>query len=249
MISPAVVLSRPKYSENIGSVARACANMGCAEIVLVSPRGYDSEKAAPLATAKGRQILEKARQSQDLNSALGPYHIVYATTARIGGWRKGVLDPEQAALGMVREMEMGKRVAITFGPEDTGLTNAEIELCDRLVCIPTASEAWSLNIAQAVLIILYEWSKKIPQKSVPYHDRGQPPFITHEQRQILYSSIQKALLDMDYLHPDNPDYFMMAVKRFLNNIDLRRHEFDLLMGVCRQIGWLKREAERNRGTV
>lgn len=245
MSGPAVVLCRTKYSENIGSVARACANMGCMEIVLVDPRNFDPDKAAPLATRKGMDILKKARQVQNLEQALCNYHEVYATTARIGGWRKGIIRPEQAAEEMAENIFQGKSAAVVFGPEDTGLTNREVEMCGRLISIPTVSDAWSLNISQAVLLILYECFKKRPRKVSAYHDRGQAAYIKQDERLVLYSHIQQALLDMDYLHPENPDYFMMAVKRFLNKVEFRRNEFNLLMGVCRQIGWLRRIADEN----
>lgn len=246
MSGPAVILCRTKYSENIGSAARACANMGCEEIVLVNPQNFDPDKAAPLATGKGMRILEKARQESTLEAALADYHDIYATTARVGGWRKGVMRPDQAAGEMAESMGQGKELAVVFGPENTGLTNQEVEMCGRLICIPTSSDAWSLNLSQAVLIVLYEAFKKGPPGEFRRQDRGRAPVITHSERQVLYDHIQKALLDMDYLHPENPDYFMMAMKRFLNGIDFRRNEFDLLMGVCRQIGWLRRMADKNR---
>ncbi|MFP4168955.1 MAG: RNA methyltransferase [Desulfonatronovibrionaceae bacterium] len=245
MSAPAVILCRTKYPENIGSAARACANMGCREMVLVAPNDFDPEKAAPLATSRGMRILEKARRVPDLEQGLCGYHDVYATTARIGGWRKGVLRPDQAAREMLAGTKKGKTAAVVFGPEDTGLTNREVEMCGRLICIPTVFDAWSLNISQAVLLVLYEYFKVDPGKMARNSDRGSAPFITHSERRILYFHIQKALLDMDYLHPDNPDYFMMAMKRFLDRIDFRRNEFDLLMGVCRQIGWLRREADKD----
>ena len=240
-----VVLCRPKYSENIGSVARACVNMGCPNLILVNPREFDLNRALPLATVKGKKVLERAEVVSNLALALAPFHKVYATTARMGGWRKGILMPEEAAKRMISETEAGADIAIVFGPEDTGLTNEEIEICGSLISIPTMPDAWSLNLAQAVLIILYECFKLKPTRRLrPITSEGSR-LATHEELLTLYANLQQALLDIDFLRKDNPDYFMMPLKRFINRLSLRRNEFNLLMGVCRQIRWLKSVADKS----
>ena len=140
----------------------------------------------------------------------------------------------------------GSRVAIVFGCEDRGLSNADIEQCQRLVTIPTAGEASSLNLAQAILILTYECMKAVsrvdPQPSLGNDPGQQSRRITHEEQALLYARLKETLLAIDYLKSDNPDYFLMPLRRFLGKSGLRRHEMDMLMGICRQVDNLRKEA-------
>jgi tRNA/rRNA methyltransferase len=238
-----VILTRPKYPENIGSVARACVNMGCSSLILVDPLDFDLERAAPLATSKGKALLENAVICKNLREALSGFNRAYATTARLGKWRKGILDPWEAAAGIMDQNFVHVASALVFGPEDTGLLNEEVELCSHIISIPTSDEAWSLNLSQAVLIILYECFKHVPATDQGKIRAGDSRLITLEEAAVLQQSIRDALLKISFLQPDNPDYFMMPLKRFMARTDLRLHEFSLLMGICRQIRWMAGERE------
>ena len=244
----AVVLVRPKYSENIGSVARACANMGCHRLIAVSPQGFRPERALPLATARGRKVLEGMEVVRTLPEALSSFHRAYATTARSGGWRKGILLPEEAAGAAAGEMGQGFRTAFVFGPEDNGLTNEEIEVCGRIVTIPTEPDAWSLNLSQAVLLVLYECFKQGPRPKGRYLASASSEPVTREEMQLLLGELKQRLLDIGFLSLESPDFFMLPVKRFLDRMELKRNEYNLLMGVCRQIGWALSRASRERGS-
>lgn len=235
-----VVLFRPKLPENVGAVARACVNMGFSRLVLVKPREWDVRRAEPMATHKGAPVLWDALIHSDMKEALAPFHMVFGTTARTGGWRKGILSPEQAAERISGLLLSGQQAAVVFGPEDFGLTNQEIEICGPLISIPTSKEASSLNLAQAVLIILYECFKRVREAETaaePVSDT-----ISWEDRMRLFATIQKSLLSMDFIKKDNPDYWMLPVKRFLNKSPLHRNEYNILMGFCRQIDWLAKQA-------
>lgn len=241
-----IILSRPKYPENIGSVARACVNMGCSSLILVKPYNFDLEKAAPLATTKGKTILEQAQLFDTLEQALKSFHRAYATTARLGKWRKGILTPWEAAARIMDPIKSPSKVALVFGPEDKGLLNEEIELCSNIVSIPTSNDAWSLNLSQAVLLVLYECFKRAPVTESRNIKTDDTRLITMEENQVLHKNIQEALLKINFLQPDNPDYFMMPLKRFLSRNDLRIHEFNLLMGICRQINWMVQDRKNIR---
>lgn len=232
-----VILSRPKYPENIGSVARACVNMGCSELILVKPLNFNMDKAAPLATAKGKALLEQAVILDDMKQALSGFNRAYATTARLGKWRKNILTPWKAGSDIMETHGSRVKTALVFGPEDTGLFNEEIELCTHIISIPTCNEAWSLNLSQAVLIVLYECFKHVQAAGVSRIRPDDSRCVTLEEAGILHQNIQDALLRISFLQPDNPDYFMMPLKRFLARTDLRVNEYNLLMGICRQIRW------------
>lgn len=244
-----VILTRTKYPENIGSVARACVNMGCPNLTLVKPQDLNLERAEPLATVKGKNILANMHVVDNLEEALNPFHKTYATTARVGGWRKGILTAEKAARQITDELQQGFVIGVVFGPEDTGLSNEETTICSQLISIPTVSNAWSLNLAQAVLIVLYECFKLCPCPRVRpiYTEHSKPA--TQEEIQTLFNLLRKVLLDVDFLKSDNPDYFMLPLKRFINRRNIRRNEFNLLMGICRQISWLKSQLDDNRGPL
>lgn len=235
-----VVLVKTRFPENVGMAARACANMGARDIVLVDPERWsddagDPAKAVPLATPKGQDILAGVRVVATLAEAVADCAVVFGTTARTGGWRRELLSPERAAAEACPVLAGGDRVAVVFGPEDRGLTNDEIEHCHRLLTIPTAPEASSLNLAQAVLVVLYECLKGTaahPFRPGPGPDSR---LATHAELERLHDTLRDTLLAIDYLRADNPDYFMMPVRRFLGRTRLRRHEFDLVMGVCRQV--------------
>ncbi len=244
----AVVLCETKYSENIGSVARACVNMGCGNLLLVNPREFDLSRALPLATPKGRWVLEGAGIFSSLEVAIGDFHKVYGTTARTGGWRKRVLLPGQAAESICEDLVAGRKVALVFGPEDTGLTNQEIDLCGQLITIPTSKDAWSLNISQAVLIILYECFNRLFHCTRRNLEKDITHYATHRDLQLLFQRAKELLIAIDFLLPENPDYFMLPLKRFIHRINLKKNEYNLLMGICRQLlGYIERQ-NRVRGS-
>ncbi|MFP4315646.1 MAG: RNA methyltransferase [Desulfovibrionales bacterium] len=238
-----VVLFRTKLPENIGGVARACVNMGCSSLVLVQPRQWDVRRAEPMATYKGAPLLWNARIHDHLSEALKPFSLVFGTTARTGGWRKGIVSAEAAAERIVSYLAGDKPVAVVFGPEDFGLTNEEIELCGPLITIPTSPGASSLNLAQAVLVVLYECLKRT-LSGVPEPVYADSELISWEERERLYAWLKRSLLDIDYLKKDNPDYWMLAIRRFLNKTEIQRHEYNMLMGICRQVRWITGNARR-----
>lgn len=157
--APAVVLVNPQLGENIGTAARAMANFGLHELRIVDPRdGWPNEKA--VAAASGANwIIEKASVHASLAEALADRTHVYATTARPRGMTKEVVTPEQAGADMRARIARGERPAILFGRERWGLTNDEISRSDVIVTAPVNPAFASLNIAQAVLLVGYEWYK------------------------------------------------------------------------------------------
>ena len=237
-----VVLVNTRFPENVGMAVRACANMGCGDLVLAAPERWIPEKAAPLATPKGLPLLGRVAVVESLEDATADCHLIVGTTARTGGWRRALESPEQAAGEIAAALARGERAALVFGSEDRGLENAQIERCQRIVTIPTSGEASSLNLAQAVLLLLYECAKAA--RRLAAEQRGRPaadaegeasPGITGAESERLMASLRDALLRLDAIHGDNPDYFLMPWRRLFARARLRRHEYDAFMGLCRQI--------------
>ena len=239
-----VVLVRTRFPENIGMAARACANMGCPSLCLVAPERWDVEKARPLATPKGLPVLESLRVAPSLAEAVAASGLVMGTTARLGGWRKSVLTADQAGGVVSGAVRDGARVSLVFGSEDRGLSNEELLLCQRLVTIPTAGDASSLNLAQAVLILLYECARALrgggaspgaPASENAGAEHGGSRSISAAEQERLMAAFKAMLLSLDAVHGDNPDYFLLPWRRLFGRARLRRHEYDALMGLCRQV--------------
>ncbi len=100
----------------------------------------------------------------------------------------------------------------------------------------------SLNLAQAALIILYEIFKQSALQPPADNDLPAGRSITHKEQEVLIERIKTSLMDIDFLHDDNPDYFMLPMRRFLQRFTMKRHEFNLLMGICRQVEWIVKQA-------
>lgn len=238
-----VVMVKTRFPENIGMVARACANMGASRMVLVAPEWWDMEKAKPLATGKGLALLENITVVDSIHEAVKDCAMVLGTTARTGGWRREIVAPSEVSTEVVASMMHGHRIALLLGPEDRGLNNEEIEHCTRLVTIPTAVEASSLNVAQAALLVLYEFHKAWQEEEKKGMGESEHEVsrritqrrITQDESALLFATLRATLLEIDYLKQDNTDYFLMPLRRFLGKHDIMRHEFDMLMGICRQV--------------
>ncbi len=239
------VLVRPRFPENIGMAARACANMGIAHLRLVAPELWSAEhqaKALSLATPQGEPLLREISLANSLAEAVADCNFVLGTTARTGGWRRHILSPEQAGAEVAAKLSGGAKCALVFGPEDRGLVNEEIELCTALATIPTSGGAASLNLAQAVLILAYECMKASISQDIPVRDdqpAAQPPasLISHAEQEMLFAALAETLKAVDFLPQANSDYFLLPVRRFVYNSRLKRNEFSMLMGICRQVMW------------
>ena len=166
---PVIVLVRPQLGENIGKAARAMLNFGLTEMRLVEPRdGWPNPTAGPAASGAD-QVLAGARVYPTLAEAVADCAHVYATTVRRRGVTKPVLTPEAAA----REISAhAARSAIVFGPERSGLETGDVALARAIVTVPINPSFGSLNLAQAVILCAYEWSKHAPESA---HGLVQPP--------------------------------------------------------------------------
>ncbi len=226
-----IVLHRPRYPENIGSAARAAKNMGIHRLVVVSPENDDPERMLRLATHAAADIIKGMVRYDDLKSALAEETYVVGTTARTGSQRQGFCTPAEMAKHLIG-ISKNNRIAILFGPEDRGLENEDIRLCHMLVGIPTAAFS-SINLAQAVMIICYELfqASQQPQKQFV------PRLASRFELEGMYAQLKDVLIRINYLLPDNPDYWMNKLRRFFSQMPLRAREVSMIRGICRQIDW------------
>ena len=168
---PVIVLVRPQLGENIGKAARAMLNFGLTEMRLVTPRdGWPNPSAGPAASGAD-VVLEQARVFDSVADAVADCAHVYATTVRKRGVTKPVVTPEEAARAI--HAEPG-RSAILFGPERSGLETDDVAIARTIVTVPINPEFGSLNLAQAVILVAYEWSKHVALAQPPETDLPPP---------------------------------------------------------------------------
>jgi tRNA/rRNA methyltransferase len=174
---PVIVLVEPQLGENIGMVARAMANFGLSELRLVAPRdGWPSDKARA-AASKADHVIDGAVVYATLEEALADLNFVYATTARVRDGFKPVRSPIVAAETLRAKYDAGEKVGILFGREKSGLSNEDVALADEVVTFPVNPAFASLNIAQAVLLMSYEWMKTamVSKEETPFQAVDQAP--------------------------------------------------------------------------
>ncbi|AJP73861.1 RNA methyltransferase [Sphingomonas hengshuiensis] len=171
-MNPVIVLVRPQLGENIGKAARAMLNFGLTELRLVSPRdGWPNPGAGPAASGADI-VLERAQLFDSVADAVADCAHVYATTVRKRGVTKPVVTPEAAAAEVRARAE---RSAILFGPERSGLDTDDVALARTILTVPINPEFGSLNLAQAVILVAYEWSKHAPSDADGHAALASPP--------------------------------------------------------------------------
>ena len=215
---PGVVLVDPQLGENIGMVARAMLNCGLTKLSLVRPRDGWPNPAAEAAAAGATEVLDGAVVYDATPEALTGCQRVYATTARPRDMVKQVLTPRAAAEDMRVAEDQGASVALLFGPERSGLSNDELVLADRVIAVPLNPAFASLNLAQAVLIIGYEWFQAAhegPSESLALG--GGLPVERSELLNFL-ERLERALDAGGFFHPPEKRASMV---RNLRNIFLR----------------------------
>jgi len=227
-----IVLVRPRGSANVGAAARAMKNMGVGELTLVQPavRRY---AAAEAMAVHARDLVRRARVAASLADAVADCSLVVGTTCRGGGYRRGAEAAESLAPTILAATTQ-RPVAILFGPEDHGLTNDDLRHCQRLITLDTSQYYASLNLAQAVLLVCYELRRAARGLRPPAH-AVQPAPAAAVQR--MYEHLQGALLRIGFLHPQNPEHLMFALRRMFGRGGLQDHEVRILHGIARQIEW------------
>ena len=226
-----VVLSRPRYPENIGAAARAMRNMGFEQLIVVDPQNCDLSRILKMATHAAIDVVEQMLVYEDLQTALEPLNYIVGTTARLGGQRQLVGTATRLAQKLAPISE-NNRVALLFGPEDRGLTNEDIRFCHELINIPTA-EFSSLNLAQAVMIMCYELRRYNQPKAKTFV----PQFANRHELDGMYAQLKDILVRISYIQPENPEYFMNIIRQFGTRMKLRAKEVSIIRGICRQIDW------------
>jgi tRNA/rRNA methyltransferase len=225
-----IVLVEPQNPGNVGMVCRAMKNMGLSRLRLVNPCQTDHPEALKFAVS-ARDLLESATRFSSLREALADSPFSVATTRRHGKYRQEIFTPEEIA-AKIRGAE-GGGVALVFGREDSGLTTDEVALCRWHATIPTAEDFGSLNLSQAVLIFAYELFRGAGG-TVLRQERTPAPA---DDLETLYDHMERSLLHIGYLNPQNPGHIMRSLRRIFARAELDSREVAVLRGMMAQIDW------------
>ncbi len=213
-------------------------NMGIQKMMVVGNRDLDDEAVRQMATHVAKHIVEGIRHFDSLDEALADFSWVVGTTARQGSGRGPVVPPRRMG-EILAGLSQKNEIALLFGPEDTGLTNDDLRFCQTLVTIPTAGFK-SLNLSHAVMVICYELLLARMQNE----DRIAPKLAGTKELEGMYAKLKETLLAIGFLLPDNPDYWMMHLRRLFSRTTLLAREVKILRGICRQIEWYGDHKER-----
>ena len=239
---PAFVLVRPQMGENIGAAARAMWNFGLDHMRLVAPRdGWPNPSAVAMASGAGR-LLDGAQLCDTTQDALQDCAYVLATTARPRGLTKPVLSPEHAMQTAARRIAAGDRVAVLFGPERAGLENDDIARANAIISVPVNPDFASLNLAQCVLLVAYEW-RKATQDVIPETvDMGKSDWATGIEVEKLAAHYEDRLQEAGFFYPpDKAPGMKTNLRNLWSRMPMTRADIQMLHGILRQmVRWKER---------
>ncbi len=233
-----VVLVQPRIAGNVGATARIMHNMGFSELVLVNPQADPGDPRARQQSTQGEDILDRARLVDTFADAVADCVLVAGTSARTGGLfrRQSVGTPEEIVPHLAKALAADHPVALAFGTEPRGLTNADVTRCHYLIHIPAEPSYPALNLAQAVAICLYElrgaWEK---QTSYPAPERE--PIAPFAAQEHMFAQLRTALEEIHFLYGPKADSLMHALRHLLGRANMTDMEVDVLLGLARQIRW------------
>lgn len=235
-VGPAVILVQPQLGDNIGSCARAMLNCGLFDMRLVQPRdGWPNPRAVAMASG-ATVILDRARVYETTADACADLSYVLATTTRSRDMKKPALTPRTAAVELRARVAAGQGVGLLFGPERAGLVNDDVTLADAVLSVPLNPGFSSLNLAQAVLLIGYEWYQADDfTPSVTMMDEDSPP-ATVKAREFFFGRLEALLDEAGFFYPD---HLAPTIKRNLRTLFTRagmsEQEVQTLHGVLKAL--------------
>jgi tRNA/rRNA methyltransferase len=233
---PIVVLVEPQLAENIGAAARAMANFGLSRLRLVTPRQpWPNAKAAMMAAGADR-ILDGAALYDSLPAAIADCSFVLAATARAHDQAKPVIGAAEAAAAMAPRVAAGDNVAVLFGRERNGLENDEIALADGIVTLPVNPAFASLNLAQAVVIVAYEWFKLASGATLPFGMPDKSAPAPKQQLLAFFAALEGELEKVEFFRPpDKRETMQINLRNIFTRMQPTQQDIQTLHGVIMAI--------------
>ena len=242
---PIIVLVEPQLGENIGAAARAMWNFGLRRMRIVNPRdGWPNPAAVAMASGAGA-LLEDAPIYETTAEAIADCNVVLATTARTREMTKRVLTPESAMVEARGHIDAGSKVAILFGPERAGLSNADVTLAEAIISVPVNPAFASLNLAQTVLLSSYEWRRSHDETPTERLEGEQTAPAKSEDVGRLYAYLEAELDEAGFFFPENKRVPMTtSLQNILRRTAMTDQDVRTLWGVFRT---LAEGPKRDRG--
>ena len=238
MIPPAFILVRPQMGENIGAAARAMLNFGLERMRIVAPRdGWPNSSAVAMASGAGR-VLDQAGLYPDVQAAVADCDVTFATTARSRELTRPVFTPEAAMEEARALVAAGKKVGVLFGPERAGLENADVVLCNAIVTVPVNPDFASLNLAQCVLLMGYEWRRQTAPAPGRVMELARTDFATALEVEKLGDHFEERLAAAGFFFPQAKVPGMKdSLRNMWSRLGLTRAEVQTFHGMLRQIAY------------
>ena len=234
---PAIILVRPQLGENIGAAARAMLNFGLTDLRLVAPRdGWPNVKAVN-AAARATEVLDSVRLFDSAAAAVADLRHVYAATARRRTMLKPVTTPRKAAGDMRRWGGVGEPCGVLFGPERMGLHNDEVALADTVLAAPINPAFTSLNLAQAVLLVGYEWfQSEVAETREEILEPNRTPPATRAELENFFGHLERELDACGFLHPPEKRPAMVRnIRNLFIRANLHQQEVSTLHGIVAEL--------------
>ena len=235
-LRPAIVLIQPQLSENIGTTSRAMLNCGLTDLRLVRPREDWLSERALAASSGATAVLHAARVFDSTEAAIADLHRVYATTGRNRFMVKPVVTPRRAAEEMRGFVDEGLRCGVLFGPERTGLENDDVALADTVVTVPLNPDYCSLNLAQCVLLIGYEWYQAGDPAEPRAMTKGAAAVATKYQLVGFFQHLERELDDCGFFRVEEKRPSMVRnIRNMFERADLTLQEVRTLHGIVNEL--------------
>jgi len=233
---PSFVLVRPQMGENIGAASRAMWNFSLDRLRLVAPRdGWPNPKAVAMASGAGR-LLDEAQLFQTTAEAVEDCSYVFATTARQRGLTKSAFSPEGAMKLAAEKITQGEKVAVLFGPERAGMENDDIARANAVINVPVNSEFSSLNLAQCVLLIGYEWQRQVGNITHERTEMAKTVWASQGETEALAKHYKDRLDDAGFFFPpEKVESMQVNLRNMWSRMPLTRADVQMLHGVLRQM--------------
>lgn len=227
-----VVLVEPRNAGNIGSVTRAMKNMGIPNLRLVNPVPYRDVPEQRMLGYRSQEIIAASQEFTCLTDALADIQYSFLATAKSGTWKQDFFTPEEAAEKVVQRMD-GEKIALVFGREDRGVTVDESQLANACIHIPSAVYYPSLNLSQAVMVVVYEIYKHAGKhKRVPRSEQR----ATQLMYDRIFNNVWHLMKSMDFTE-DEKGLFHRSLRRALNRTDWAASDVAVLDRICKQVRW------------
>lgn len=227
-----IVLSHASHPGNIGAAARSMKTMGLSHLTLVNPKCFPDREASARA-AGAEDILAQATVCETLDAALVDTVLAVAVSARHRNLGPEPMPAREAAPGIVAQAESGT-VALVFGNETAGLSNTEVQRCQRMVFIPANPDYSSLNLGSAVQLLCYELRLAIFDGTPPVISKAVPfasPIAAHEDVERFYAHLERVMIDTEFLDPRQPRRLLPKLRRLFGRAELERDEINILRGI------------------